>query len=76
MDNETKLSKDQIKNLVSDFRDGKSNTDDFMKKHLSEEQRQKIISTLKNPEMLKQILSSDKAKNIMKTLQGENKNEP
>lgn len=75
MDNETNLSKEQIKNLVSDFKDGKSAPEDLMKKHLSDGQRQQIISALKNPDMLKQILSSQKAKDIMKALKGDN-NEP
>ena len=76
MDNDTKLSKEQIKNLVSDFNSGENvSADEFLKKHLNEKQRESIISALKNPEMLRQILSSQKAKDIMKTLEGENKNE-
>ena len=76
MDNDTKLSKEQIKNLVSDFKSGENvSADEFLKKHLNEKQRESIISVLKNPEMLRQILSSQKAKDIMKTLEGENKNE-
>lgn len=80
MDNDTKLSKEQIKNLVSEFKnsekDGKVSTDAFLKKHLNENQRENIISALKNPEMLKEILSSQKAKDIMKALKGEKENEP
>lgn len=76
MDNDTKLSKEQIKNLISDFKNGENaSADEFMKKHLSEKQRENIVSALKNPEMLRQILSSQKAKDIMKALGGENKNE-
>lgn len=80
MDNDTKLSKEQINNLVSDFKSTKNgekvNPDEFLKKHLNEKQRENILSVLKNPEMLKQILSSEKAKDIMKALKGDSKNEP
>ena len=76
MDNDTNLSKEQIKNLVSDFKKGENaSPEEIMKKHLSENQRESIISALKDPEMLKQILSSQKAKDIMKALKGDN-NEP
>lgn len=76
MDNDTKLSEEQIKNLVSDFKkEKKGSAEDFMKKHLTEKQRESIISALKNPEMLRQILSSQKAKDIMRVLK-EEKDEP
>lgn len=79
MDNDIKLSKEQLKNLIDEFKAADKSdsvsTDDFLKKHLSDSQAKAIKNVLSNPELLKNILNSQKAKDIMEKLKGENKNE-
>lgn len=79
MDNDIKLSKEQLKNLIDEFKAADKSdsvsTDAFLKKHLSDSQAKAIKNVLSNPELLKNILNSQKAKDIMEKLKGENKNE-
>lgn len=75
MDNETKLSKEQVKKLIDEFKNstanGKTNVDEFAKKHLTEEQTVAFKNLLNNPQLIKSILASDKAKEILKKLKGD-----
>ena len=75
MDNETNLSKEQIKRLIDEFRGRASgentNVDDFAKKHLTEEQTLAFKKLLNNPHLIKTILASDKAKEILRQLKGD-----
>lgn len=75
MENDTKLSKEQIKKLIDDFKsstkNGKTDVDEFAKKHLTEEQTDAFKKLLNNPQLIRSILASDKAKEILKKLKGE-----
>lgn len=79
MDNDAKLSKDQIKNLLFEFKNADKNssvnTNDFLKQHLNENQAQTIKNVLSNPQLMKKILSSQKTQDFLKQLKGEEKNE-
>ena len=69
MDNETKLSSEQISQLLSSLRNGKKdeqvNVDEFVNEHLSNEQAAAFKNVLKNPDMIKAMLSSPQAKKLM-----------
>lgn len=79
MDNETKLSKEQLEKLISDFKksgsDDKVNVDEFAKKHLNERQAEALKRAMANPALLKSVLSSPQAKKIIEKLKGESKND-
>lgn len=72
MDNETKLSSEQINTIMEDAKkqniNGKLDADEFMKKHLSESQAQKVKSVLSDPEKMKELLASPFAKKFMKAM--------
>ena len=69
MDNETKLSSEQISWLLSSLKKGKKdeqvNVDEFVNEHLTNEQAAAFRNVLKNPDMIKSILSSPQAKKLM-----------
>lgn len=72
MDNETKLSKQQINSIMSEAKkqseQGNVDAESLIKKHLNEEQAKKVQSILKNPEMLQQILQSPFAQKFMNSM--------
>lgn len=69
MDNETKLSNEQISELFSflksDKKDERESVDSFVKEHLSNEQAAALQNALKNPAMIKMLLSSPQAKKLI-----------
>ena len=69
MDNETKLSSEQISELLSSLKNGKKdeqvNVSEFVNEHLTNEQAAAFQNVLKNPAMIKSILSSPQAKKLM-----------
>ena len=79
MDNNTKLSKEQLMKLISDFKNSSSEDkvypDKFIKDRLSKEQAEKVKSVLQDPAKLKEILSSKKAADLLEMLKGDKKNE-
>lgn len=79
MDNNTKLSKEQLMKLISDFKNSSSedkvDPDKFIKDRLSKEQAEKVKSVLQDPAKLKEILSSKKAADLLEMLKGDKKNE-
>lgn len=80
MDNETKLTSEQINSLLDELKDGKTdaavNIEEFAKNHLNEKQMKSLKMLLNNPQLIKSILASDKAKqflkSFMKNKEGEN----
>lgn len=77
MDNETNLSKEQLDALLSDLRQAKEtdrvNVDEFAGKHLNEKQTQALKKAMKNPELIKLILSSPQARKLLEKLKGDEK---
>lgn len=77
MDNETNLSKEQLDALLSDFIKSKDsdkvNIEEFARKHLNEKQTEVLKRTMKNPELIKSILSSPQAKKLLEKLKGDGK---
>ncbi|MGN1195043.1 MAG: hypothetical protein ACI4SB_06130 [Acutalibacteraceae bacterium] len=77
MDNETNLSKEQLDAIISDFNKSKEsdkvNIDEFAKKHLNEKQTEALKKAMKNPELVKSILSSPQAKKLLEKLKGDGK---
>lgn len=75
MDNGAKLTPEQIKSLIEDFKkstvDEQSDVESFSKKHLTESQAAAFRKLLNNPQLIKSILASDKAKEILKKLKGD-----
>ena len=75
MDNETKLSPEQIssiKDALSDKNDPK-NIESIMEKHLNEKQRQTVKSILSDEKKLNAILNSPFAKAFMEKYSGKTK---
>lgn len=75
MDNETKLSPDQI-NSIKDALSDKNNPKDIesiMEKHLNEKQRQTVKSILSDEKKLQSILNSPFAKAFMEKYGGKTK---
>ena len=68
MDNESKISKEQINSIISNAKNGNTDTDELMKKHLNEEQLQKVKSILSDPERLRQLMQSPIAQQFMKAM--------
>lgn len=72
MDNETKLSSEQINSIMAEAKkqsvEGNVNTEELMKKHLNEEQAEKVRSILKDPEKLRQLLQSPMAQKFMNSM--------
>ena len=77
MQNETKLSPEKIKSLLSMLGAGnRDSAEKLISSSLDENQRQKINSILSDPQKLKELLSSPQAKELMKKFgaRGENGN--
>lgn len=83
MDNETKLSAQQINSMLEELKNGGSdasvNIEEFAKNHLNEKQMKSLKTILNNPQLIRSILASDKAKQFlmgfMKKTDGENNGE-
>ncbi len=80
MDNEIKLSEEQIKNLISNLKsvdkDKKTDIAEFAKQNLNERQAQMLKNAMKNPKIIGAMLSSPQMKQLLEKLKGENgKNE-
>lgn len=77
MDNETNLSKEQLDAILSDFNRSKEtdkiNVDEFARKHLNEKQTEALKKAMKNPELIKMLLSSPQAKKLLEKLKGDGK---
>lgn len=77
MDNETKLSQQQIKSITDEVGglspDEKINADAFIKEHLNESQAQKVKSILSDPQKLKELMQSPAAQKIMAMLRKDGK---
>ncbi len=67
MDNETKLSSQQLDEMLSSLKktDEQVNVNDFINEHLNEKQADALKNVMKNPELIKSILSSPQAKKII-----------
>lgn len=75
MDNETKLSPDQI-NSIKDELSGKKKPEDIeeiMKKHLNEKQRQTVKAFLSDEKKLQALLNSPFARAFFEKMSGGNK---
>lgn len=80
MDNETKLTPEQINTMIEELKNGNPdanvNIEEFAKNHLSEKQMKSLKMLLSNPQLIRSILASDKArqflKNFTKNTDGEN----
>lgn len=66
MQNETKLSPEKIKSLLSMLKGNTDGAESLINSSLDENQRQKINSILSDPQKLKQVLSSPQAQELMK----------
>ena len=75
MDNETKLSSEQINSIKEALSDDKSteNVEQIMEKHLNEKQRQAVKSFLSDEKKLKALLNSPFAKAFMEKYGGSTK---
>lgn len=77
MDNETKLSREQIKGLLDETEglrtDERINAEAFIKEHLNESQAQKVRSILSDPQKLKELMQSPAAQKIMAMLRKDGK---
>lgn len=67
MDNETKLSKEQINSIKEELASKKEdiNINDFMAKHLNEKQRQAVSNIVSDPEKMRALMNSPFAKKFM-----------
>lgn len=67
MDNETKLSSQQINSIKEELTAKKGDVDlnEFMAKHLNEKQQQAVMNIASDPEKLKAIMNSPIAKKLM-----------
>lgn len=66
MQNETKISPEKIKSLLSMLKGNTDGAESLINSSLDENQRQKINSILSDPQKLKQVLSSPQAQELMK----------
>ena len=77
MDNETNLTKEQLNAILSEFKQSKEtdnvNVDEFAKKHLNEKQTAALKQAMKDPQLIKSILSSPQAKKLLEKLKGDGK---
>ncbi|MBQ7118243.1 MAG: hypothetical protein IJN88_08540 [Clostridia bacterium] len=75
MDNETKLSHEQINSIKDALADEKNpdNVEQIMEKHLNEKQRQAVKSFLSDEKKLKALLNSPFAKAFMEKYGGKTK---
>lgn len=67
MDNETKLSEEQINSIKQELSKKKGDVDlnEFMAKHLNDKQKQAVMNIAADPEKLKAIMNSPIAKKLM-----------
>lgn len=67
MDNETKLTKEQINSIKQELSEKKGdiNPGEFMNRHLSEKQREAFNSVINDPEKMKSLLNSPLAQKLM-----------
>lgn len=68
MDNDTKLSKEQIENMKTELQNAKDNDsalNDFLRKYLDREQGERVKRVLSDPQKIKELLSSPLAKSFM-----------
>lgn len=65
MDNETKLSGEQINSLMNAAAQGKIDSEKLISENLNQEQAQKVRSILNDPEKLKSIMESPVVKKIL-----------
>lgn len=79
MDNEIKLTDEQIKQLISDFKkttaDKTTDVDVFAKQHLNDQQAQAFKKLMSNPSLIKSVLASDKAKKLLEILKNKSQEE-
>ncbi len=71
MDNETKLSSQQINSLLNEVKgscDKGASADDLIKKHLTNEQAENVKSILRDPEKLRQFLDSPFARRFINSV--------
>lgn len=75
MDNETKLSKEQLNSIKQELSDKKENINinDFMNRHLNQKQKEAFSSLLSDPERLKAIMNSPFAQKLMEKLSNQEK---
>lgn len=66
MQNETKISPEKIKSLLSMLKGNTDGAESLINSTLDENQKQKINSILSDPQKLKQVLSSPQAQELMK----------
>lgn len=67
MDNETKLSKEQINSIRQELskRDENINLSEFMDRHLNEKQKAAFSSVINDPEKMKALMNSPFAQKLM-----------
>lgn len=74
MDNDTKLSKEQIENIKTELKNGsvdKNNITDFLKAYLDKDQNEKLKEVLADPQKIKNVLASPFAKSLMEKFRKE-----
>lgn len=87
MNNQPKLSKEQLQALADKFSNGKSidknalqkalnggNANEFLKSTLTKEQTEKLNKVLSDENAVKKLLNSEQAKKLMKMFTGEQNN--
>ncbi|MCM1365302.1 MAG: hypothetical protein NC122_00135 [Faecalibacterium sp.] len=74
MDNDTKLSPEQIKNLLTNLKssdkDKTVDINDFASKNLNERQAQMLKNAMKNPKIISAMMSSPQIKQLIEKLKG------
>lgn len=79
MDKQTKLSEEQINSIKNEMKNvdinEKTDTEEFIKKHLNEEQANKVRGILNDPEKLKSVLSSPMAQRFLASLKSRGEKE-
>ncbi|MCM1545209.1 MAG: hypothetical protein NC110_07920 [Ruminococcus sp.] len=81
MDNDIKLSPEQIKNLLSSLKSTDksktTNIDEFASQNLNERQAEMLKNAMKNPKIISAMMSSPQIKQLISKLKGDEiKNEP
>lgn len=80
MDNDIKLTQEQINNLLTALKstndDQTVNINEFASKNLNERQAQMLKNAMKNPKIIGAMMASPQIRQLMEKLKGEsNKNE-
>lgn len=68
MDNDTKISREQIESMKTELENAKNEGGDisaFLQKYLDREQGERVKKVLSDPQKIKEILSSPLAKTFM-----------